>query len=249
MRPPDCGHRRHRVLPPRRVADPDRARDRLGLLDAMAEHERRRALGLEAEHLRRLPDLLEALPVGRDVAGVADRDAQPVDLAELLVDLERGRLLALEPERVDRVDERDRVAAGELADDLERLVEVAAQRDDARAVHQRLGELARGDLALGTMTAPPMPGPRGVGGQRRGGVARRRADDRLGAVAHGVGHRARHAAVLERARRVRALELQPDLGAGLLADRPARGRAGSSPRRATRPGRPRRTAGGRGSAR
>jgi hypothetical protein len=32
---------------------------------------------------------------------------------------------------------------------VERLVEVAAQRDDARAVHERLGELARGDLALG----------------------------------------------------------------------------------------------------
>src|SRR3712207_6891367 len=29
------------------------------------------------------------------------------------------------------------------------LVEVAAERDDARAVHQRLGELAGGDLALG----------------------------------------------------------------------------------------------------
>ena len=131
-------------------------------------------------------DLLEALPVRGDVPGVADRDAQPVDLAELLVDLERGGLLTLDPERVDRVDQRDRVAAGELADDLERLVEVAAQRDDARAVHQRLGELARGDLALRDDDRAADARPGGVGGERRGRVAGRRADDRLGAVAHGV---------------------------------------------------------------
>ena len=46
---------------------------------------------------------------------------------------------------------------GELADELERLVEVAAQRDDPRAVHERLGELAGRDLALGTITAPRSP--------------------------------------------------------------------------------------------
>jgi hypothetical protein len=40
------------------------------------------------------------------------------------------------------------VALDELAHERERLVEVAAQRDHARAVHQRLGELAGGDLAL-----------------------------------------------------------------------------------------------------
>ena len=39
--------------------------------------------------------------------------------------------------------------AAQLAHELERLVEVAAQRDHARAVHQRLRELAGGDLALG----------------------------------------------------------------------------------------------------
>ena len=47
--------------------------------------------------------------------------------------------------------------AGERADELERLVEVAAQRDHAGAVHQRLGQLAGRDLALGTITAPRSP--------------------------------------------------------------------------------------------
>ena len=72
-------HRRHRLLPARRVADADRAGDRLGVLDHAALDQRRGARGLEAEHARRPAHLLEALPVGSDVAGVADRDAQRVD--------------------------------------------------------------------------------------------------------------------------------------------------------------------------
>ena len=46
-------HRLHRLLPARRVADPDRAGDRLGVRDRLAVHERRGALGLEAEQPRR----------------------------------------------------------------------------------------------------------------------------------------------------------------------------------------------------
>ena len=42
------GDRRHRLLPARRVADPDRRGDGLRLLDRMAVDQRRRALGLEA---------------------------------------------------------------------------------------------------------------------------------------------------------------------------------------------------------
>ncbi len=84
---------------------------------------------------------LPALPTGmQSASGRA---------AEVLDDLERRRLLTLEPEGVDRVDERDRVLVAELAHERERLVEVAAQRDDARAVHERLGELARRDAPVG----------------------------------------------------------------------------------------------------
>ena len=113
MPPPRLRHRRHRLLPARRVADPDRARDRLGLLDAMRRGRAARRPRPGSRASRALADLLEALPVGGDVARVADRDAERVDRpvgAELLDDLERRGLLALDPERVDGVDERDRVA-------------------------------------------------------------------------------------------------------------------------------------------
>src|SRR3954447_12728414 len=42
------GHRAHRLLPARGVADPDRARHGLGVLDGLAVHERRRPLRLPA---------------------------------------------------------------------------------------------------------------------------------------------------------------------------------------------------------
>ena len=84
-------------------------------------HQRRGSLGLEAEHPRSRPGLVEPAPVRGDVAGVADRDAERVELPlERLRDLERGRLLPLDPELVDRVDQRHRVAAGELTDELQR---------------------------------------------------------------------------------------------------------------------------------
>jgi hypothetical protein len=189
------------------------------MLDGRAQHQRRGALGLEAEQARPGAHLAEALPVGGHVAGVADRDAERVERgggAQFVEHLEGGGLLPLEPVRVDRVDERDRVALRELAHEQERLVEVAAQRDHLRAVHQRLGELAGRDLALRHDHRAGQPGARRVGRRARRRVARRRADDRLGALAHGRRHRAGHPAVLEGAGRVRALELEPHLGARAL---------------------------------
>ena len=88
----------------------------------------------------------------------------------------------------------------------------------ARGVGTRLGELAGRDLALRDDHRAARPGPGRVGGGRGGGVAGRCADDRLGALAYGRGHRARHPAILERTGRVRALELQPDLGARALGE-------------------------------
>ena len=107
------GEGRHRLLPAGRVADPDRGGDGLGVGDGGAADQRRRALGLEAVEDRRRADLLEAAPVGGDVAGVADRDRQRAGgAAQLLDDLEGRRLLAFDPVRVDRVDEFDRVLVG-----------------------------------------------------------------------------------------------------------------------------------------
>ena len=83
--------------------------------------------------------MLPALPTGMQSASSSSSSSMISNGAGLL---------ALEAELVDGVDERDRVVVGERAHERQRLVEVAAQRDDARAVHERLGELALGDLAL-----------------------------------------------------------------------------------------------------
>ena len=88
--------------------------------------------------------MLPALPTGTKSASSAP---------ELVEDLERRRLLALEPERVDRVDERDRMALPQLADELSALSN-CRHRDHPGAVDEGLGELAEGDLALGHDDAP-----------------------------------------------------------------------------------------------
>ena len=151
--------------------------------------------------------MLPALPTGMQRASSSS--------GERLIDLEGAGLLALDPELVDRVDQRDRVAGGEPADELQGDVEVAAQRDHPGTVHQRLGQLAGGDLAVGDDHRAAQPGPGGVGGRRGGGVAGGGAHDRPGALADGRRHRTGHAAVLERPRRVQPLELAPHLDAGL----------------------------------
>ena len=52
--------------------------------------------------------LLEAGPIGGDVSGVADRQAQPVrGCPEHVADLEGGAFLALDAVRVERVDQAD----------------------------------------------------------------------------------------------------------------------------------------------
>ena len=115
------------LLPRGGVADADRGGDGLGVVDGVAEHDRRGAGGLEAPHprgpggragaaSRRRGVLAVAPPVGGDVAGVADRQAVDVGrVAERVDDLERRGLLALDAGRVDRVDQLDRVGLGELA--------------------------------------------------------------------------------------------------------------------------------------
>ena len=113
-----------------------------------------------------------APPVRRDVAGVADGQAVHVGgVAEHVEDLERRGLLALDAERVDAVDERDGVVLGQVAAQVEAVVEVALDLQQLRAVHERLGELAERDLALGHEHGAGQAGPRGVGRRRRAGVA------------------------------------------------------------------------------
>src|SRR6185436_19535454 len=97
----------------------------------------------------RLGVLAVAAPVGRDVSGVADREHVDVRCdAEGVDDLEGGRLLSLEPQRVDRVDQGDRVAGRQLAGEPKAVVEPPAYLDDGGTVDDGLSHLARGDTAL-----------------------------------------------------------------------------------------------------
>ncbi len=215
-----------RLRPAGRVADPDRGGDRLGLGDRVTEHDRRRTGRLEAVHPgqpRAEPGsvvVAETGPVGADVAGVADRDREDVGRpAEVVADLERGRLLAGQAVRVDRVHERDRVvvAGGQLAHDPERRVEVAVDRDDPGPGDERLEELAHRDLAARQDDDDLEPGRRAVGRRRGRRVAGRGTGDRARAELQRPAHRDDHPAVLEAPGRVRALDLEeevrePELG-------------------------------------
>ena len=93
--------------------------------------------------------MLPALPTGMQSASSSP--------AERFDELERAGLLSLDPEVVDRVDQRDRVAVGELADELQRLVEVAAQRDTRAPCISAWASLPVAILPSGTITAQRSP--------------------------------------------------------------------------------------------
>src|SRR5579862_5199965 len=110
------------AVPRGRPADPDRGRDGLRPIDRMSQDEGRRSSRLEPPHLR--PGghdiarvvLDEAAPVRGDVAGVPDRDREHVRGApERVADLEGAGLLALDPVRIHRVDQREPEARRALA--------------------------------------------------------------------------------------------------------------------------------------
>ncbi len=104
---------RQGVVPGGRVADADGGGDGGRVPDDLAAHQGRGAGGLEAPHARGAGGgavgrvLAVALPVRGDVARVADRqDVDVGGVAEHVHDLERGGLLALDPHRVDGIDQR-----------------------------------------------------------------------------------------------------------------------------------------------
>ena len=89
-------------------------------------------------------------------------------------------------------------------------------------VRDGLAELAHRDLALGHEHGGLDAGVRRVGRGRGRRVAGRGADDDLRAVLDGLRHGHGHAAVLEGAGGVHALELHPHVGAGAARERGAR---------------------------
>src|SRR5437763_9949803 len=130
-----------RLIPVRGVADANSGGDGLRVRDGLAVHQGSRSLRLPSEHpwpaVRAAVHLVFeiALPVGADVQGVPDGDAVRVGRLSQRVDhLEGGGLLPFDPERVDRVDDRDPAALGQLSDHAEGVVEVPPNRDDTGAV-------------------------------------------------------------------------------------------------------------------
>ncbi len=117
-------------------------------------------------------------------------------------------LLALQPERVDRVQQRERAALDQLPHHLQGVVEVALDRRPPGRRRSAPGPASAGDRALGQDDDQPDAGPAAVGGRRRRGVAGGGADGRRGALLERLGDGHRHAPVLERAGRVRALVLE-----------------------------------------
>src|SRR6185503_15127557 len=162
-----------------------------------AGDDRRRSLRLEAEELRpALSVFAEPLPPRGDVARISDGDRERVGCrAKVVADLEGGSLLTLDAVWVDRVDELDRLALDELFHDLERLVEVAPQRDDPGSMDHGLRELPLRDLSLRHDHGAAQACTRRIRRRARRGVAGRGADDGLGSARFGLRDGESHAAV------------------------------------------------------
>src|ERR1022692_1149519 len=105
---------------------------------------RGRTSGREAEHPGKprgtsgVAVLAIAAPVRSDVAGVAHRYAMDLRrITEVVHYLEGPCLVALDAERVDRINDNDRRAGRQLTDDLEGDVEIASYLQHLRPVHER----------------------------------------------------------------------------------------------------------------
>src|SRR6185295_16987688 len=107
-----------------------------------------------------------------------------------------------------RVHQRDRVALGQPARELERGVEVALHLYHARTVHERRGHLPGRDLPLRDEYGAREAGLARVGGGARARVPGGGAHNRLRSLLGRLADRDGHPAVLERAGWVGALELE-----------------------------------------
>ena len=160
---------------------------------------------------------VEAARVRLRVAAAAVRQREHVgQRAELLDDLGGRRHLALDAVGVRRVDEQRARLGRELLRRAVRVGERAFDLDDPPADSAHLDELRARRAAGGDDDHRLDARARRVRGARRGGVAGRRADDARDAALDGARHGDAHAAVLERAGRVRALPLEPELDAEAL---------------------------------
>jgi hypothetical protein len=156
-------------------------------------------------------DILEAFPVGGDVAGVADGQEMEVGrAAKRVANLERGGLLALDAVGIDRVDDVD---AGLVAPSS-RTRRSASSKLPRRAIisapYMRPAPACPWrSCRAGRSTTQRCRRAR-VGGGGGGGVARAGADDGLAPRLDGLGNGGGHAAVLEGCGGIEALVLNTE---------------------------------------
>ena len=131
-------------------------------------------------------------------------------VAQLVDDLECGRLLPLKPVWIDGIDEGDGMAFGQFADDPQTIVEVPVDGDERGAVDDRLSKLPGGDLSRGQDDGGAQTGGCRIGGGRSRRVARRGARDDFCVGCQHLGNGGRHSAVFEGARGVGAFDLDVD---------------------------------------
>ena len=157
---------------------------------------------------------VKAHPVGGDVAGVAHGYEQVIGRgAEVVHDFECGRLLPLQPIRVERIDQHDGMLGAELAHDAEGVVEAAVDKHNLRAVGYRLRHFAARDVVSGDKYDGGQPAARAVCGGGCAGVAGGGAHNRSTALFQRLGDGYHHAPVLERAGGIAALQLEIELAA------------------------------------
>ena len=134
--------------------------------------------------------------------------------AQKIADFKSAGFLPFQPIRIQRIEQRNRVFVGKFQDDAQRVVEVALDRQNLRALNQSLRQLSQGDGVLRQQHDAADSRDRAIRRRRRGGVAGARANRDARAVFGGFGNRHRHAAIFETAGRVGALEFQIKLAVG-----------------------------------
>ena len=154
---------------------------------------------------------LKSHPVSGDVSCIAHGDAQPVrGFPKGIDDLEGCGLLTLQSVGIDRIHQGHGVPVRRLPNDVEGSVEVAADRKDLCAVHQSLGQLSLGDVAVRDQDECTHASTTGVGRRCCRGISGARADHSFTAGFLGLADGHGHAAVLERPGWIQAVVFHMD---------------------------------------
>ena len=87
-------------------------------------------------------------PIGGNVSRIADREQMKIRrVTEIIDNFKRGRLLASNAIRVNRVHNGKFLLVTELAHNSERIIEVSVNRHNLSAVRERLNEFSSGDFS------------------------------------------------------------------------------------------------------